>query len=201
MVDVAGQPNFVPYITAWSSERYVHPAVVAHPRGGIAFPDESLYDRDGDGVLWARMNSAPNIGRPDFGRVHPGRQRRAMRGLLCQVCGGPAGRTDGGVLWLLKDDRGDWPGWPEGMAATHPPVCAPCAARAARLCPHLRGAAVAVRVGDCRTRGVYGSLHRPGGFAAELTVAADDPRARWVLAAQMVRVLRECSVLDLAVAA
>jgi hypothetical protein len=149
------------------------------------------------------MTSATNQGSPDFGRVHPQRQRRAMRRLLCQVCGGPADRTDEGILWLLRDDRGDWPDWPdwpEGMAATHPPVCLACARAATRLCPHLRRGSVAVRVKEYATRGVYGSLYRPGILGpqpiGDVIVASAEPRARWVLAAQMVRVLRGCSFVE-----
>ena len=140
-------------------------------------------------------------GRPEFGRVHPGRQRRAMLRLLCQVCGGPADRTERGVLWLLKDDRGDWPGRPEGLAATHPPVCLPCARVSARLCPHLRGGPVAVRVRDLRVRGVYGALYQGTGSRLWTTgsaiAASHDGRARWILAAQMVRVLADCSFVAL----
>ncbi|MFF7632811.1 hypothetical protein ACFZB9_06610 [Kitasatospora sp. NPDC008050] len=189
-----GQPGLVPYITAWSEERYVRSEVVAHPAGGIAYRDELPHDRDADGILWARMTLARGRGRPDFGRVHVGRQRRAMRLLLCQVCGGPADRTEEGVLWLLRDDRGDWPGWPEGMAATHPPVCLPCAGPAVRMCPHLRAGCVAVRVRECQELGVHGRLYRPG-RAGEVTVAVDEPRARWVVAGQLARVLRDCAVL------
>ncbi|MCX4746756.1 hypothetical protein OG455_14710 [Kitasatospora sp. NBC_01287] len=202
MVEAATRPGVVPYITAWSEEQYARFDVVAHPAGGIAYRDEVPHDRDADGVLWARMTHARGQGRPDFGRVHFGRQRRAMRALLCQVCGGPASRTDEGVLWLLKDDRADWPGWPEGMAATHPPVCLACARTAARRCPHLRGGCVAVRAREFGTRAVYGSLYRPGVpapvAAAEVIAASREPRARWVLATQMVRVLRQCSFVDLA---
>ena len=188
-------------ITAWSAERSPHPQVIALPGEGLAYPNELPYDRDPDGILWTRMTLQRGHGRPEFGRVHPGRQRRAMRKLLCQVCGGPADRTKDGVLWLLNDARGDWPRWPEGLAATHPPVCRPCARASTRLCPHLRGGSVAVRVKDFRVRGVYGTLYRRTGSRLHSTgsaiAASYESRARWILAAQMVRVLADCTFVSL----
>jgi hypothetical protein len=95
--------SVVPYVTEWSEEQKPPFVVVERPGMGIAYADESLVDRDSNGVLWFRMASRPGIGRPVFGKVHPLRQRRAMRRLLCQVCAGPADRTDDGVLWLMRD--------------------------------------------------------------------------------------------------
>src|SRR5690349_16017407 len=97
-------PTIVPYTTRWSAERKLQTPVIARPGGtGIAFADEILSDRDRHGALWQRMPSRPGHGRPEFGKVHSGRQRRAMRNLLCQVCAGPADRDDRGTLWLLPD--------------------------------------------------------------------------------------------------
>ncbi|WP_051970439.1 hypothetical protein [Kitasatospora azatica] len=124
-----------------------------------------------------------------------------MRHLLCQICGTPANRTEDGALWLLKDDRADWPGWPEGMTATHPPVCLTCAHASTRLCPHLQGGYVAVRAKNVRTLGVYGALYQPGPLGprpvTDIITTPGDPRSRWVLAAQLVRVLRDCTFVDL----
>ncbi|MGQ0841769.1 hypothetical protein [Actinokineospora sp.] len=101
--------------------------MVAHPSGlGIAYADETIGDRDRNGVLWTRMPSHPGHGTPEFGKVNSLRQRHAMRKLLCQVCAGPADLADDGVLWLLNDHRDDWPGWPNGMGVTEPPICLPC---------------------------------------------------------------------------
>jgi hypothetical protein len=87
----------VPYVTAWSSERSARPHVITRG-GGIGYADESPFDRDSDGVLWAREGVSPGRGKPEFGRVHLWRQRRAMRRLLCQVCGRDADRDADGVL-------------------------------------------------------------------------------------------------------
>lgn len=128
----------VPYINAWSEEEDPPGKVIEIPGRGLVYADELVTDRDDRGVLWFRTISRPRQGRPNFQRVHPLRQRRAMRRLLCQVCAEPADMTEDGVLWLLKDQRTGWPGWPKGMGVTEPPVCLSCVPVAARQCPALR---------------------------------------------------------------
>ncbi|MFE0421995.1 hypothetical protein [Streptomyces sp. NPDC058953] len=144
----------VPYITAWSSEQGVQPLVVT--RGaGIGYADETPYDRDADGVLWTRVPSSPGRGRPEFGQVHLMRQRRAMRRMLCQVCGEAADRDENGTLWLLGSDEDEY------LTTSHPPVCAPCAVLSLRVCPHLRRRHTLIRVRSCVPLGVHGVLHAP----------------------------------------
>lgn len=151
----------VPHITSWSEEQGSLTRLVVGPRGGRLpgrdpvrpgrrrHPVASDADQDGGG-------------RPDFGRVHPLRQRRVMRRLLCQVCGGPADKDERGTLWLLEDHRADWHGWPNGLLTAHPPVCVPCAREAVRFCPNLLAGHVAVRVGASQVCGVYGVRYLPG---------------------------------------
>jgi hypothetical protein len=187
-----------PYITVWSTETEPPFEMVERPGGGIAYRDETLADRDRDGVLWLRTPFGLGQGRPEFGKVHPARQRRVMRRLLCQVCAGPADRTGDGVLWLLKDHREDWPSWPDGMAVTEPPVCVPCVGAAVRLCPALRRGATTVRARDFPVAGVYGELYRGGTTpVGAATVAYHDPAIRWVLAAALVRELKGCRLVPL----
>ena len=54
---------------------------------------------------------------------------------------------------------------------------------------------------DFQVRGVYGVLYRGAGARLRPTgsaiAAADDGQARWILAAQMVRVLADCSFVTL----
>ena len=64
----------VPYITQWTGERPAATPVVAR-HGRLAYADERLFDRDGDGVLWRRVPSTPGKGKPEFSAVHPLRQR------------------------------------------------------------------------------------------------------------------------------
>lgn len=188
-----------PYITQWSEERELSGPLIERPGGGIAYLDETLVDRDDRGVLWFRTMSRPGHGHPLFREVHPLRQRRAMRRLLCGVCGKPSDQTDKGVLWLLGDLRHDWSGWPEKMAAVEPPICLPCAGLASRLCPSLRKGAVAVRVRNAPIVGVRGALYRGGGpvpeYSGDVTVAYEDPRVRWVRAINLVRELHDCTLL------
>ena len=199
------RPGVVPYIAAWKAESRVGLPVLGASGRRIAFSDESSDDRDSWGVLWARVDGEPGRGRPVFDRVHGRRQRQVMEGLLCQVCAGPASRTDEGWLWLLHDDRAIEPrGWPEQVGATHPPLCVPCARLSVQLCPHLGEGAVAVRVADPRAWGVYGALHVPDRRGDGLVrmrggvmVGYHDPAAAWVLAAQAVRLLRGCTVVNL----
>jgi hypothetical protein len=194
------EPRVVaPYVTAWSTERELPYQVVERRGFGIGYADETVLDRDSRGVLWRRAPSCHRQGRPEFGKVHPFRQRRAMRRLLCQVCAGPADRTEDGVLWLLPDLRTDWAAWPEGMAAVEPPVCLPCVQTSVRLCPALRKRAALVRVRECRVVGVRGALYQGGPVFpvafADTTVSFGDPAIHWVRAANLVRELRGCTIL------
>lgn len=155
-----GRRVVAPYVTAWSGEPDPPVALIERLGGGIAYTDEVMADRDRHGVLWFRTPFRPLLGRPEFGRVHPSRQRRAMQRLLCQVCAGPANRTEDGVLWLLIDHREDWPLWPDGMGVTEPPVCVRCVRKSVQSCPALRERAAVVRVGTFPIVGVYGVLYR-----------------------------------------
>ncbi|CRK60026.1 Phage protein [Alloactinosynnema sp. L-07] len=193
----------VPYVTTWSAEQTLVSHVVEHPSGiGIAYADEILGDRDSNGVLWHRTPSLPGQGKPEFGLVHSSRQRRAMRKFLCQVCAGPATPTDdGGLLWLLKDHRHDWAGWPTGMGVTEPPTCRSCAHSAAQSCPALRQGYVMVRVRLSLVSGVHGVRYRPGRpFPTPIEstlVRFDDPVIHWTLASKLVREFVECTIEDI----
>jgi hypothetical protein len=192
---------YTPYITQWSGEREPPSRIIERPGRGIAYLDETLADRDDRGVLWFRTSFNPGDGTPLFAKVHPLRQRHAMRRLLCNVCAKPADRNDQGVLWLLRNFRDDWPGWPENMAAVEPPVCMACVRLATRMCPALRRGAVAVRVRHAPTAGVRGVLYGGGGGLVpkavdEVTVAYEDSRARWVRAINLVRTLHDCTIVE-----
>ncbi len=196
----SGSRIVAPYITSWSAEEELSCPLVGVPGQGIAYLDEMATDRDRHGVLWGRMAIRPGVGRPLFGKVHPLRQRRAMSRLLCQVCAGPADRSDGGLLFLLKDHRQDWPGWPDEMAVTEPPVCLPCVQLSARVCPALRRGAVVVRAGRFEVVGVYGPLFTGGpvpDLVGKVKLYYDNPAVRWVLAMNLVRELWDCTLIEL----
>jgi hypothetical protein len=150
----------VPYAAAWSAETSALRTLTASPdHTGLAYQDETPADRDRHGVLWARLRHAPGEGRPRYRALHSERQRRAMYERLCQVCGGPAGRTSQGWLFLTQaaDAADALPNWPEGALSTKPPVCPPCAALALRHCPYL-DSPVAIRSRKPRVWGVFGGF-------------------------------------------
>jgi hypothetical protein len=188
----------VPYVGSWSEEELLPAKVVQRPIGGIGYADESAVDRDEWGVLWTRMASRVGAGRPLFTKLHPLRQRRAMRRLLCQVCGRPADRTDQGLLWLVPGADTDRL---EGMAMIQPPLCMACAQVSIGACPALRAGCVAVRA---RTRlcGVTGVRFQPGRPFPTLAddedevVGFDDPAILWMQATQLARSLYDCTPVD-----
>ncbi|HEX5403983.1 MAG TPA: hypothetical protein VFX16_16985 [Pseudonocardiaceae bacterium] len=195
----------VPYVALWTEERALPYQLIQRGGLGIGYADETSVDRDQCGVLWSRMGSRPGQGRPVYRQMHPLRQRRAMRRLLCQVCGQPADETEQGHLWLLVDGRpGGESDWPEGVANPFPPVCIDCGRLSARLCPPLRRAHVAVRAHSA-IHGVSGvQFCSAGGSDLAFApgddgepVAYEDPAARWTLATQLTRVLLDCTVVDL----
>lgn len=197
-----GRRIIAPYITSWSEEQDSPHQLVGRPGHGIGYADELWGDRDAEGILWQRTAVRHEVGRPEFGKVHPLRQRRAMRRLLCQVCAGPAHRNEDGVLWLLRDYRNDWPGWPNGIASTEPPVRIPCVATSLRLCPALRRGAAAVRVREFEVAGVRGALYRKSTFGLTavdaVNLAYDDPDVRWIVASALIRELQGCAFVSLA---
>lgn len=173
--------------------------VITVPGMGIAYADETITDRDRNGVLWCRVGISPGHGRPDFGRVHPQRQRRTMLRLLCQVCGGPADQTEQGVLWLIRDFRDDWPGWPNKMGVTEPPICLPCVRTSLDRCPALHKGAVTIRARRYPVAAARGALHAGPEltYAESATVALDDPKIRWLRAISLVRELNDCTIVSL----
>lgn len=194
---VPSRPILAPYVTAWSTERSLPANVITVPGVGIAYADETITDRDRNGVLWSRVAISPGKGRPDFGRVHPQRQRRAMLRLLCQVCGGPADQNDDGVLWLIRDFRDDWPGWPDMMAVTEPPICRPCVQTSLDRCPALRKGAVTIRARRYPVAAARGALYAgpEPTYIDNATIPLNDPKIRWLRAINLVRELNDCTII------
>ncbi|WP_051108881.1 hypothetical protein [Actinomadura flavalba] len=196
-VDRSTRWGAVPYITAWSSED-TSPSRVVVRGGRVAYSDESLYDRDAAGVLWARMGFSPGVGVPQFKSVHFLRQRRAMRRLLCQVCGQRAGDD---AVWMLsvREYEGADGTWPAPITTTHPPLCPSCVERSVRLCPHLRGGHVVLRARKVAPVAVSGLVYRPTPAGLESTpmiVALDDPLVRWVRATQLHMLLDDYTLIQ-----
>lgn len=126
-----------------------------------------------------------------------------MLGMLCQVCGAPAGRTARGWLFLLqRPASGEHAAnWPEGALSAKPPVCPPCARLALRHCPHLTDP-LAVRVRKPRVWGVFGGLITPAADGTLVQSPTDEclpyshPAAPWFLASQLVVELRRCRAVQ-----
>ncbi|POM27676.1 hypothetical protein BTM25_20940 [Actinomadura rubteroloni] len=187
----------VPYITAWSSE-VTPPYGLVIRNGRLAYVDESPYDRDQAGVLWARMRISPGVGRPQFKNVHYLRQRLAMRKLLCQVCGTPCGKD---AVWMLSAQEyqnAEGP-WPAPVLTAHPPLCPNCVERSARMCPHLKGGHVVLRASRFAPAAVSGMLYEatPAGLKQleRATIEYGDPWAPWMRASQVHMRLEEYTVL------
>lgn len=196
----------VPFIAAWSGETFDSPRIVWRGHR-IGYNNERRSDRDAFGVLWRRVTNKPGVGKPLFKTVHHARQRRAMGGLLCQVCAKPTRPevTNGGVLFLLSRREYEYDPWPAPILTTHPPVCGRCATIAIRLCPHLRGHYVAIRCRAPRLYGVNGIMHMAGFGAVPTrsranpidTVAYGSPGKGLVHAAQSVMRLDQYRLVDL----
>jgi hypothetical protein len=195
----------VPYITPWSGESIHIPTLVRAGSGlehRLGYADESLYDRDWQGALWARHRLARGNGRPQFDGVHTLRQRRCMNDLLCQVCACRAQTDDGeATLFILRNDGRRIE---EGERTTAPPVCSQHALEAAVHCPHLRAGHVVVRVQRVQSWGVAGLRHHPATLEAlpleanqQLSqVSYEDPQIHWIVASRQVVTLHDCTAVD-----
>ncbi|MDX6744133.1 hypothetical protein [Actinocorallia sp. A-T 12471] len=188
----------MPYITAWSSETASLVTLVVRD-GRLGYADETAGDRDSAGVLWTRIAFSPGVGVPQFANVHFLRQRRAMHGLLCQVCGTPCGKS---ALWMLSQkeyESAEGP-WPAPVMTSHPPVCPGCVERSTRLCPHLRDGHVVLRPRRVSPAALSGMFYRPtptGLVPKATTLAHDDPRVRWLRATQLHVLLEDYDLVRL----
>ena len=195
----------VPYVTKWSGEQMLPTTVIERATSGIGYTDETATDRDADDILWTRMTGRPGNGRPQYRQMHPLRQRRAMRRLLCQVCAQPANHTDQGHLWLLPDGWRHAETWPEQVVNPYPPVCLDCARLSTQLCPALRRVHLAVRA-HSTPHGIIGVQFQAAHpypavrFADDddgEPVAYSDPALRWTQATQLTRSLHHCTPVNL----
>jgi ferredoxin len=192
--------DVVPYITRWSAEHGPSEPVTIH-NGRLAYAQERPGDRDQHGVLWTRVPLRRGQGRPQFGKLHPRRQRAAMTRLWCQVCGQPADHTSEGYLWLTGEDPNDQDNWPDPLETADPPLCAPCAVKAVQMCPMLRRCHTALRVQKVTPVAVRGSLYQPCHpeplLLGAVAVYLDDPRAHWMRAGQLIVALDQFTITTL----
>ncbi|MFE0764162.1 hypothetical protein [Streptomyces smyrnaeus] len=196
-------PGVVPFIAGRSEEEsYIGPLTLLPGRTGLAYTDETPYDRDSFGALWVRAPLRPKArrGKPRLERVHAFRQRRCMLDMRCQVCRQSPPAPDGPHLFLMRDV-----GRPveEGERTTSPPVCVPCAVIAVQVCPPLRDDGyVAAWVGQAPAWGIAGTPYTPGTVTKIpgrdlVQVEYGTRRLPWVVAARTVVALHTVAPADL----
>jgi hypothetical protein len=125
-----------------------------------------------------------------------------MMTLRCQICVGPT-KTPDGYLFLESSADGTPPPGDSPLTA-QPPVCLPHARAAAQQCRHLvQKGHVALMVRSAPLYGVIGTQYQwsTGGLK---DLAGDDapvrygtPALPWFLASQLVRELRDFTVVKL----
>ncbi|MGW0778305.1 hypothetical protein ACWD01_32810 [Streptomyces sp. NPDC002835] len=201
--------RLVPYITAREGEDGELLAALRASFGGdgrsrLGYWNETVEDRGPRGELWGRcsQNLGPDRlpqGRPSWRMVHPTRQRETMMKLLCQVCIGPTKVGDAHLF--LDTARLTQPNKP--ILTAHPPVCPTHAQAAVEQCPNLRRGHTVLLVQRAPLYGVIGTPYQwsAGGLQA---LPGDDeplpftsPMLPWFLASQLVREIRDYTVVDL----
>ncbi|MFD5317549.1 hypothetical protein [Streptomyces sp. NPDC127098] len=199
----------IPFVTVWSGELPgLFSDLVARADGrGLGYRDEKPEDRDEHGVLWARTEGAWGSGEPNLKDQHPGRQRQVMTHMCCQICAGPASRTERGWLFLASQPRHGCaqPADARRLERAHihnPPLCLLCAAVSIRRCPHLRRGSVAFRARRVKALGVHGVLYQPTphGLVKDPNIASLPYTSRfvtWMHASQLVVEIRQISLTDI----
>ncbi|MFC9620086.1 hypothetical protein ACFTXM_08840 [Streptomyces sp. NPDC056930] len=203
--------RLVPYITAREGEEpESHLALRAtFDRAGLSalgYWDESREDRDPRGVLWGRCSQLIGrdglpSGRPQWGFVHPARQRETMTHLRCQICVGPT-RTPEGYPFLAPS-AGGVPRPGDILRTWQPPVCLAHLRVAVEQCPHLQKGYITLMVRSAPLYGVIGTPYQWTARGIKELPGDDTPipyrasELRWFLASQLVRCLQDFTVVDL----
>ena len=171
---------------------------------GVGYQQEQPEDRDRFGVLWWRTTPPDDRARPQFGNIDGFRQRDAMFGMLCQVCGGQSSRTSRGTLFFHRqtpDSDPRW--WPNSERTLHPPVCLPCARAAMKYCRYV-GTATAIRVKKPHLWGILGTTFAPDSPSGVHPTAHgaqcrydNVKHRRWIVAQQAIVELDRATVVNL----
>ncbi len=180
----AGIP-VVPWVTAWSAEVVDPRDVLLRPGlDRVRYVDEELADYR-YGVLWTRERDARGEGEPVWRDVHARRQREAISGPRCQVCGTQLPREN--VPWLLPRGIFEELAGQKNLTIT-PPTCEACWPVAEARCPHIRRATPArLHVANTLRWGVMGDLYHPLQRVRGIWVPFQDkPTLSHVVARQLV---------------
>ncbi|MEU7644829.1 hypothetical protein AB0B59_09255 [Streptomyces huasconensis] len=175
----------------------------------ISYWNETLGDRDGQGVLWARFSQSRDehgdlTGAPRWKMISTPRQREAMSKLLCQFCGEPARMPDGRLLFLnSKEECGPNPN--TTIRTAQPPFCLKHARMAPQRCPHLAEHGYVALL--TQSAPLYGVIGTPYQYTADRTIQAmacdgvpvpyGSAALDWIVAAQLVRTPRAYTVVNL----
>ncbi|MFF8367438.1 hypothetical protein ACF05W_01175 [Streptomyces lydicus] len=197
----------MPYVASWSAELADHEdqLVIRWDAKGpkLGYRDERPADRVGrDQVLWGRMAHRPEVGRPQYDCMPPGRQYHAMYAMKCQVCGNQASRNADGWLFLDWRKPYDRATWPERSLSGMPPLCDEHARVSMVECPHLRKAEfVVLRARTPRLWGYSGTPYKLTGegwavHERNALLPCGDPLLRAVLATCLYRELRDVTVVS-----
>lgn len=175
----------VPWVTRWTSEVRNDGGTMTPT--GVAYRDETPGERVLD-VLWLRHNDSPGEGEPQWKTVHTYRQRDAMLGPCCQVCGRV---IEGKVTWLMPLSMLAFETHKGRIKTSTPPTCEDCIEIAQSSCPHLGDkGSVVLDVRHYRHWGVFGDAFLPSTAGKALHTMIDvpfgDDRLKYVMAKQLV---------------
>lgn len=207
------KPPLIPYITLREGEEPCETDALRaifrrDGRHSIGYWDQTIDDTGPGGELWGRCSQQIGddrmpTGKPLWSMVHPSRQRECMSKFRCQVCVSSA-KVAGGYLFLESAaGHPSEPGQP--VLTAQPPVCLEHALAAAEQCAHL--ATHGHRALLARRAPIFGVIGTPyhWGTSGWQALPADDvpvpygsEALRVLLASQLVRELRDYSVVDLA---
>lgn len=205
--------TLIPYITLREGEEpcgvdSLRAIFRSDGRHRIGYWDQTDDDSGPGGELWGRCSQQIGrdgrpTGQPLWSLVHPSRQRECMAMFRCQVCVGPT-KIAGGYLFL--ESRAGQPSAPgEPVLSAQPPVCLAHALEATQQCAHLaRNGHRALLVRRAPIYGVIGTPYQWGASGWRVLDGDDTPvpygsrDLQVLLASQLVRQLRDYSVVDLA---
>lgn len=112
----------VPWTVAWTAE------------AGFTLRRSAVFP----GYVELVQEEKPGHGHPTFASLHVSRHRRAMREMLCHVCGVPTAAGDRYIFPSASGREVKMTDGAMGYGSNIPPLHLGCAERSRRQCPQLR---------------------------------------------------------------
>lgn len=203
----------IPYITLREDEEpcplsLLRARFTPDGRHSLGYWDQTADDSGPGGELWGRCaqrigSDGMPTGRPLWSMVHPARQRECMLKFRCQLCVASTKTAEG---WLFIESTAGAPSPAcKPVLTAQPPVCLAHALAATQQCAHLSSFGYrALLVRKAPIFGVIGTPYQWGASGWTALPTDDTPvpysdkaGLRVLLASQLVRELREYSVVDL----